>query len=345
MKKISIIALSIIVILGIVLLGGLLWWRHAIDEFERTPFGSPQEKIVEIPLGANMKVVARQLKKQGVISDERKFLYLTRRLGSERKIKAGEYSFFGPIVPEKVLNRIATGKVKLYNCTIPEGLRLDEITVLLEKCGYGSALIFNKLTHDYRFVRSNGINAESLEGYLFPDTYFFPKNPNPKLVIKKMVSRFFSEYKKAERLRRGDIKLSTHEAVTLASIIEKETGAANERPHISCVFHNRLRKNMRLETDPTVIYAKILRYGYFDGNIKKSDLEYVHPYNTYTVKGLPPGPIANSGSAALQAALNPIDCSDLFFVACGKGTHKFCPDFACHQKYVRQCILNKLPKK
>jgi len=123
--------------------------------------------------------------------------------------------------------------------------------------------------------------------------------------------------------------------------VEKETAVPEERAHVSCVFHNRLRKNMRLETDPTVVYAKILRTGGFDGDITRADLEYKHPYNTYTVKGLPPGPIANAGEAALDAALAPADCEDLFFVACGGGRHQFCPDFSCHQQFVKRCQLGQ----
>jgi UPF0755 protein len=132
------------------------------------------------------------------------------------------------------------------------------------------------------------------------------------------------------------VKLSQAEAVTLASIIEKETGQPGERPHISCVFHNRLQRHMKLQTDPTVMYATYLRTGRWSKNISRADLQAPHPYNTYTTPGLPPGPIASPGAASLQAALAPSDCKDLFFVSRNDGTHVFCPDLACHERAVKQ---------
>ena len=251
------------------------------------------------------------------------------------------------MLPEKILELIAQGKVKLYHCTIREGLRVDEIAPLLEGCHYGKSADFLKLARDESFAHMTGIKAGSLEGYLFPDTYSFPKNPKPETVLKKMVDRFFEELKKAQANRKPGVQLDSHETATLASIIEKETGAADERPHISCVFHNRLKKHMRLETDPTVIYA-LLRAGLGPGDdlasskaIASGHRHLDDPYNTYKVKGLPPGPIASAGAGAIQAALRPIDCDDLFFVACGGGTHVFCPDFKCHNQNVDRCQRDK----
>lgn len=341
MKRIAIVALLLLSLLGLSALGALYWWNRSLDEFAHTPFGSDQEKVLEVPPGARLKAVAQLLARQGVISDELRFEWLARRLKKDRQIKAGEYGFTGPMLPEKVLEQIALGKVKLYQCTLPEGLRLDEVVPLLEKCGFGKADELLRLARDPAFARQSGVKGSSLEGYLFPDTYSFPRGPKAEAVLAKMVSRFLEEYRKADIQRRPGIALEMQQVATLASIIEKETAVPAERSRVSCVFHNRLRRNMKLETDPTVIYAKILRYGSFDGNIKRDDLEFHHPYNTYTVKGLPPGPIANAGAAAIQAALNPIDCTDLFFVACGGGSHQFCPDFECHQKFVNRCQLGR----
>ncbi|HCF61431.1 MAG TPA: endolytic transglycosylase MltG [Myxococcales bacterium] len=337
MKRLAIMAVVLLALAGLAVLGGLFWWNSSLEQFARTPYGSPEEKTVEIPSGAGMKQVARLFAGAGVVGDETRFYWLARRLGIDRRIKAGEYGFSGPIAPEKVLEQIAQGRVKLYSCTIPEGLRADEVAPLLEQCGFGKASELLALARDADFAKKAGLKADSLEGYLYPDTYSFPKNPKAGQVLLKMVSRYNEEYRKADALRQKGIGLDPHETATLASIIEKETGDPQERPRISCVFHNRLKKKMKLETDPTVIYAKILRYGSFDGNIKRDDLEYFHPYNTYRVKGLPPGPIASAGAAALQAALDPIECDDLFFVACGGGTHKFCPDYTCHQRWVDIC--------
>lgn len=337
MKRLAIAALVLLVLVGVAGLGALFWWNRSLEQFAQTPFGPAEERVVEIPAGAGMKRVARLLAEAGVVSDETRFYWLARRLEMDRRIKAGEYGFEGPEVPEKVLEQIAQGRVKLYQCTLPEGLRVDEIATLLEGCGFGAAGEYLRLARDPAFAKRVGLKAEGLEGYLFPDTYSFPKNPKPEQVLRKMVERFGEEYRKADAGRQPGISLDAHQTATLASIVEKETGVAEERPHISCVFHNRLKKKMKLETDPTVIYAKILRYGSFDGNIKREDLEFYHPYNTYRVKGLPPGPIASAGAAAIRAALDPIACDDLFFVACGGGTHKFCPDYDCHLRWVDKC--------
>lgn len=328
-----------------------LWksWNASIDEYGSTPFGdgSKGEVLVEIPKGKGLRQIAAMLADAGLVRmeshDERRFLEVAKRGGFDRKIKTGEFAFTPPMTPVQVLEVIAKGKVKLYHCTVPEGLRLDEMVPVLEKCGYGTAADIDKAMHDPALIQKAGLKEQgSFEGYLWPDTYSFPKGAGIQAVLLKMVSRFDEEYAKSDARRQKGITLSKHEAATLASIIEKETGAAPERPRISCVFHNRLKKKMKLQTDPTVIYAKLLRYGSFDGDIKRADLEYSHPYNTYTVKGLPPGPIASAGKAALDAALNPLtDCDDLFFVACGGGTHKFCPDYECHKKWVDECQLGK----
>jgi UPF0755 protein len=151
-----------------------------------------------------------------------------------------------------------------------------------------------------------------------------------------MVERFRKAWELANVHRSKAVSLNQMEAVTLASIVEKETGNPEERPRISCVFHNRLHKDMKLQTDPTVIYSVLLRTGHFDGNLHRSDLDTPHPYNTYAVKGLPPGPISNAGEKALEAALNPITCDDLFFVSKNDGSHVFCPTLECHEANVRK---------
>src|SRR5205085_7275541 len=155
-----------------------------------------------------------------------------------------------------------------------------------------------------------GVPAPGLEGFLYPDTYSVPRGVGCMGIVQAMVARFRDEWKKADAHRAPDVKLDELQAVTLASIVEKETGQPEERPRISCVFHNRLRKGMQLQTDPTVIYAVLLEHGFhWDGNLHKRDLQRPHPYNTYYIKGLPPGPISNPGALALQAALHPIPCN------------------------------------
>ncbi|MBU1697564.1 MAG: endolytic transglycosylase MltG, partial [Proteobacteria bacterium] len=191
--------------------------------------------------------------------------------------------------------------------------------------------------HDTSFILSLGIKAITLEGYLFPDTYFFPKNTDCKTVITTMVEHFNNILTKEWQARAKTMGFSVHDIVTLASIIEKETGDALERPLISSVFHNRLKKNMRLESDPTVIYG----IKNFDGNIKKKHLKMKTPYNTYQIIGLPLGPIANPGAKSLAAALNPVHSEYLFFVSKKDTTHQFSKTIQEHNQAVAKYQLRK----
>jgi UPF0755 protein len=337
-------------ILGVLFLlvltaAGVAWWEwRKLNVFAETPFAPDHEVVVEIPPKLGPKAVCQKLADAHVIQDEQLFgeqlfywdvRFLRREAGH---LKAGEY-LFQPgqaETPDEIIDRLLKGEVLSAKVTIPEGLRLDEQAPIIEAAGFGKASDFIKLARSPKFTHSLGIEADSLEGYLFPDTYLIPKTSTTEQVIKLMVERFHKAWETADAQRGPDVKLTQHQAVTLASIVEKETGNPIERPRISCVFHNRLHKGMKLQTDPTVIYSIILRTGSFDGNIHKSDLETPHPYNTYSVPGLPPGPIANAGLAALQAALNPITCDDLFFVSKNDGSHVFCPTLACHEANVQK---------
>ena len=308
-----------------------------LTAFRDTPFGSAAEKVVEIPGGTSPRQVIRLLARAGALSDERMaWRYLRWMKRDRRPLRAGEYAFTGPLRPDEVLERLYRGEVKTYRVTIPEGLRMEEIAALVEAAGLGRASELVPLMHDPAFARELGIPFPNLEGFLFPDTYTFARDPRPRAVLSAMVTRFHEEWRRAQAERLPGITLDERQAVTLASIIEKETGRPEERPRISCVFHNRLRRGMRLQTDPTVMYATMLRRGEWSQNISREDLEAVHPYNTYTVAGLPPGPIANPGAAALRAALHPAECHDLFFVSRNDGTHVFCPDLACHEAAVQK---------
>ncbi len=293
--------------------------------------------------GTSLRALGRQLEEAGLIEDVSlpvvgSVFYLWAHKVEEAgpRIRAGEYLFEGPHRPGEILEDIIAGRVRTYRITVAEGLRLDEMMPLFEEAGVASAKELLDLVFDRDFVSSLGIEADSLEGYFFPTTYHLPKGLPARRIIEGGVSHFQSAWRSAEAQRREGIELSRHEAVTLASIIEKETGQAHERPKISCVFHNRLQDNWRLQTDPTVIYAKILRHGEWDGRLTRNDLETPHPYNTYTMRGLPPGPIASPGLEALKAALNPPDCPYYFFVSRNDGTHEFCVDYACHTRAVRR---------
>jgi UPF0755 protein len=308
--------------------------------FRDTPFGSAEEKSIEIPSGASPRQVVRLLARGGALADDQlAWRYLRYVKRDRRPLRAGEYAFQGPLLPDDVLERIYRGEVRLHRVTIPEGLRMEEVAALVEQAGLGRAPELLRSMRDPALAKELGVPGANLEGFLFPDTYSFSRGPTARAVLEAMVARYREEWKRADAQRAPGIALSEREAVTLASIVEKETGQPLERPRISCVFHNRLRRGMRLQTDPTVLYATMLRTGRWSQNISRADLAAAHPYNTYTTPGLPPGPIASPGAAALAAALRPDACNDLFFVSRNDGSHVFCPDLACHSAAVQKWQL------
>ncbi len=338
MKK-FLLALLVLVVLAAAAAGG--WYlrrERRITGFAAAPVTLPAEGVtLTVPNGTGPRTLAKMLADAGIVTDpELLYLYIRREQAGPR-LKAGEYLFEGTLTPAQVVEQLASGKVKLYRFTVPEGLRVEEILPILA----GSELKLDlkeleRLASDRGFLRQAGVPTASLEGFLYPDTYSFTRNATAEKVLAKMVERSLEEYRKADAQRKSGVKLSLLETFTLASIVEKETGQPQERPRISCVFHNRLRQGIKLQTDPTVIYAMKLLRGVYSKNITRKDLETQHPYNTYTTPGLPPGPIASPGAAALQAALNPLDCDDLFFVSRNDGTHIFCPTLDCHEAAVRK---------
>jgi UPF0755 protein len=331
--------LGLLVFLCVVASGMFVWttWRE-LRRFRDTPFGSGAEKIVEIPPGTSAHGVVRLLASAGVLSDEDvAWRYMRWFKRDPRPLRAGEYAYSGEHTPDDVLERIYKGDVKTYRFTVPEGLRMDEIAPIVEKAGLGRADEILALARDPALAQELGVPFPGMEGFLFPDTYAFPRSAKPRQIVSAMVSRFDEAWKKAEARRKPGVTLGQAQAVVLASIIEKETGRGDERARISCVFHNRLRKGMKLQTDPTVMYAVMLRNGgRWSSNITRKDLAAPHPYNTYAVAGLPPGPIASPGEEALAAALAPDDCRDLYFVSRNDGSHVFCPDLRCHSAAVQK---------
>jgi len=312
-----------------------LAWRE-LAVFRSTPYGGPDEKTVEVPAGASGRAVVRALARAGVLSDETtawRYVRFVKR--DHRGFRAGEYAFAGPLTPDEVLERLYRGEVRLHRFTVPEGLRADEIAAIVARSGLGTAADFLAAARDPALARELALPFASLEGFLFPDTYAFARGVPAREIAEAMVGRFRAAWAKAEAARAPAVTLDLGQAVTLASIVEKETGRPEERPRIACVFHNRLRVGMRLQTDPTVMYATLLRTGHWSKNITRADLLTPHPYNTYTTAGLPPGPISNPGAAALEATLTPAACRDLYFVSRNDGTHVFCPDLACHAKAVQ----------
>ncbi len=323
------------------------WWRdQRITEFARTSAGAGGTRDVLIPPGSGPRRVAEVLAQAGVVSDaELTYAWLRRdKLGP--KLRAGEYEFTLPLTPEQAIQKVIAGQQKTYHVTIPEGLRLDEILPLLASSQLRLRLDrLEALAADPSLVRKLGVPASRLEGFLFPDTYSFTHGYTEETVLAKMVSRTLEELQAAMASRDPAVKLEPLQFLTLASIVEKETGAPDERPRIACLFLNRLRLGMPLQTDPTVLYAMMLIRGKFVKNITRQDLTTPHPYNTYTVHGLPPGPIASPGTAALQAVAHPSQCTDLYFVSRNDGTHEFCPDLRCHAAAVQRWQVDYFHRK
>ncbi|OQY08559.1 MAG: aminodeoxychorismate lyase [Desulfobacteraceae bacterium 4572_123] len=335
MKKKILLAIFILLIIA---LGGFAWLYVDFIKYIQRPAGADSiQKIVLINQGDNFKKITSRLNQAGIITHPFKFRLYARLKKYDHRIKAGEYAFSTGMSPAQILAVLVSGRVRLYRLTVPEGLTLDQIASLVADKGLCGTAEFLKLTGSAAFAEKLDIPAACLEGYLFPDTYFFPKNVTAREIITRMHAGFRAVFTQQWKQRAVKMGLSVHQTVTLASIIEKETGAAFERPLISSVFHNRLKKGMRLESDPTVIYG----IKNFDGNITRKHLAAKTPYNTYQIKGLPPGPIANPGAEALKAALFPADTKFLFFVARKDRTHQFSTNLKDHRRAVRKYQMKR----
>ena len=334
LKKLSIGLAGFILLTSIAAGIGIYWMTSFVD----TPAAPKANEIIfTISPGQSLDTIARNLKQNGIITDPFRFKLYARYKKAATQIKAGEYQLSPALPPAQVLATLQKGRVKLYKVTIPEGLNLDETAALVQKTGFCSGQAFLTLCHDRDFIGELDLEGHTLEGYLYPDTYFFPKTSSCRQIIKKMTATFHDIFTPEWRRQAKALGYSVHEIVTLASIIEKETGDASERPLISSVFHNRLKKRMRLESDPTVIYGDKT----FDGRIRYRHLRRKTPYNTYQIKGLPLGPIANPGGLALKAALFPVSSDYIFFVSKNDTTHYFSKTLKEHNRAVRKYQLNK----
>ncbi len=311
----------------------IIWFLKGLENYAAMPLSlQKQEYIFTIKPGEDFDTVLKKLKAQKIIKNPLNLKLFAIIHGYDNKIRAGEYLISKGATPGAILKMMVSGKIYLRKFTIPEGFTIKQMAPVIEKAGLCKAEDFIKLATDPEFAQKQGINAPTLEGYLFPDTYFFAKNTDCRTIIKSMIRRFKDVFTAGWKKRAGELNMSIHEIVTLASIIEKETGIPGERPLISSVFHNRLKLKMPLQTDPTVIYG----IKNFNGNLTKKDLETKSPYNTYKIKGLPPGPIASPGKESLKAALWPAKTKYLYFVAKGNKTHKFSQNLAAHNKAVKK---------
>ena len=296
--------------------------------------------------GENFAGIARKLQLQGIISNERALRWYVNFLAPNKPLQRGEFALFTNMPVPEVVKALTEGKPVEHRFTIPEGFNIFQIAEDLEAKGFVRKSEFLAAARAPDLIQQiPGVDAlarkpASIEGYVYPDTYLLQKVFSAKEIAQIMLGHFREVHKGIEAQMRDNLlvrefRFNSHQIVTLASIVEKETGAGSERPLVASVFVNRLRKRMRLQTDPTIIY---LEKGSWDGNIRRRDLDGENAYNSYQHDGLPPGPIANPGVSAIQAVLQPAETEFLYFVSRGDGTHVFSKDYGSHAKAVRDSI-------
>ncbi len=294
------------------------------------------EQIIEIKRGGNRQTISSLLKEKGVINSAFDYNVISRFSITGQKAKAGEYLLSSSMSPAKIMNKISNGQVYLHQVTIPEGFNIYEIASLLEEKGMADRGRFLAAVTDREFIRSLSFDLPSLEGYLFPNTYLLAKGITEKEIAAKMVNTFKEQAYNEIVTNSSAVGLTPHQVVNLASLVEKETALNEEKKIVASVFHNRLKKGMRLQCDPTVIYA----IKNFDGNIRKKDLMIDSPYNTYRYAGLPIGPIANPGLDSIRGVLYPVQSNYLYFVATKQGGHYFSTNIKDHNRAVGKYQLN-----
>ncbi len=294
--------------------------------------GFQDEVFIEIAKGTGTRHMASELTNAGVIRYRWQFL-VARAIRPSTRLQAGEYRFANTASVMTVFDRIARGDIYYHEITIPEGSNIFDIPAIVGESGIITPGACTKAARNTKIISDLDPQATSLEGYLFPSTYRITRSTTADKLVQMMVDQFRKEWK---RLAAGR-DLDVHRTVTLASLVEKETAVPAERPEVASVYRNRLRTGMKLDCDPTTIYAALLDNRY-RGTIYKSDLESDNPYNTYRNSGLPPGPIANPGVASLKAAMSPAETDYLFFVAKpdGSGGHNFSATYAAHERAVEE---------
>jgi UPF0755 protein len=317
-------------ILLLLIVGGAV--GYYVYSFFLVPTGIITEPTVfRIEKGDTLGETANRLVEMGAVKDDRIFVALARYLGAEKKIRAGEYEILPDMAPREILVLILAGRVVEYPVTIPEGYNIYQVSETLAEKGFGDESVYLALVTDGEFMSSHGIDAETLEGYLFPDTYNMNAGMDEGDILGLMIKRYASVYEEEKANATLDLELDDYEILILASIIEKEAKDSDERELISAVFVNRLKKGMKLDSCATVIYGIWDR---FDGNLRRSDLDSPTDYNTYIIAGLPKTPICNPGRAAIRAALNPADVDYLYFVSKNNGTHYFSTTLSEHNRAV-----------
>jgi len=323
----------LVLLLGAAGAGGSVWLYRRVHE----PYRGYQtaEQFVDVPPGADSRAIGDRLVASGVIPDPITFraaLWLT---GQGRHLKAGEYRFDQPMTPLDVINKVVRGDVYVVTLTVPEGLTIADMAKLFEDHGFGTVAAFIAAAKDPSPIHALDPEARDLEGYLFPETYPLSRHVDAAVLVRQMEARFEHMFTPELRQAAAAHGLSVRQAVILASIVEKETARAEERPLVAAVYTNRLRLGMGLQCDPTVIYA-LERLGTYTGNLRRVDLMVDSPYNTYRYRGLPPGAIAAPGRASLEAAVNPAPVDYLYFVSRNDGSHEFASTLKEHNRNVQK---------
>jgi UPF0755 protein len=324
--------LAAILLLAAVAAAGVLWVRTM------SPYKgyAGSEQVVEITPGTGPAAIGRRLVEAGVVRDPVTWrVALVLGGDAARNLKAGEYRFTEPLTPRAVVTKLVKGEVDLLRVTFREGLTITEMAAVYEQQGLGTAASFVEAASDASLIATLDPAAPDLEGYLFPDTYGLARRSTPATLVRAMVARFervFDDELREAVTARG---FTVRQAVTLASLVEKETAVAEERPIVAAVYLNRLKTDMILQADPTVIYA-LGRAGLYTGNLTRENLSYDSPYNTYRYTGLPPGPIAAPGRGALQAVARPADVDYLYFVSRNDGSHVFSRTYEEHRRRVQE---------
>jgi UPF0755 protein len=323
--------ISIVVILVLVLI-------IALFNYALSPTDSRRETVtVDIPKGTSFLGSVDLLEDAGLVKNKYLFYALVLAKNARVKIRAGEYELSTSMSPLDIINKLVKGDIISYDVTIPEDFTVAEIAARLASFKLVDEKAFVSLCEDAKFVASLGIEGRSAEGYLYPDTYTFDKTIGAKEIIKSMVKLFWKNFTPEMRERAAELGMKIPQVVTLASIIGKESGFKDEKPLVSAVFHNRLKKGMRLQSDPTAVYdlwsvTKV---------VKKKHLLKNTPYNTYLINGLPPGPIANPAIDSLQAALYPAPVNYLYFVSNNDGSHNFSSSLAAHNRAVLKYQIDR----
>ena len=329
MKKIVVLTLFIVIIGG----AAVVTMSLRLQQPFRAYPGS--EQFVDIPQRSGSRTIGERLVASGVVQDHLTFRIALWRSGKGRQLKAGEYRFDRAMTPAEVVDKIARGDVYTVAATFPEGLTIAEMAKIYEAHGLGTAQAFVDASRDVTAINDIDSKATDLEGYLFPETYALPRSADAAALVRLMVAGFrrvlTPEIRDAAKAR----NLSVRQLVTLASIVEKETARADERPLVAAVYQTRLRIGMPLQCDPTVIFA-LTRAGRYDGNLHHDDLSFDSPYNTYRYAGLPPGPIASPGRASIQAVAHPADADYLYFVSRNDGSHAFAKTLDEHSRNVQK---------